>query len=241
MKVAISVEFGLDDQLIFAQQLGVNHVLVRTNQTWNIELIEKIKNRVAQCGLVLAGLEGFDPRNEDARNFVTSAGKAGVPLISTFLSDCDQAIQEPTGRGKALVSSIAKEIHTEPNESLVQLAEKNNVNIAWTYPYSGNKYSGGIDLQIGELNETQENHLARINAPIYIARVGNRLGKTRSFLDDGDISIPRSLRSLGSLGFSGYVATTPPPGMIDDTDWRHKGRSHDVGYLKAIIQTLESS
>tara|TARA_B100001250_G_scaffold401687_1_gene413872 strand:- start:81 stop:806 length:726 start_codon:yes stop_codon:yes gene_type:complete len=241
MKIALSVEFGYDDQLIFAQQLGVNHVLVRTSQAWDIEVIEKIKNRVGQCGLVLAGLEGFEPENKHALNFVTAASNTGITLISTFISGYDHAIQKPTGRGKALVSSITKKNHIEPNESLMQFAEKSNVNIAWTYPYSGNKSSGGIDLQIGELNETHENHLAQINTPIFIARVGNRLGKTRSFIDDGDISIPQVLCSLRSLGFSGYVAATPPPSMIDDTDWGHKGRSHDVGYLKAIIQTLESN
>ena len=240
MQIVMSVDFGHDDQLIFAQQLGVNNVLVRINQSWNHEIIEQVKNRVKQCGLVLVGLEGFDPKHECADNSVIAAGETGVTLLSTFMKENNKNIQRPIGRGNALVSTIKDEIYEDPIESVSHLAKKNNVKIAWTYPYVSNKPSTGIDLQITEWSKMQERQLAQTKAPVYIARVGNRIGKNQAFLDDGEISLPQTLRKLQSVGFSGYIATTPPPGLIDDTDWRHKGRSHDVGYLKAIIQTLES-
>ena len=241
MKIAMSVEFGHDDQLIFAQQLGIDHVLVCTDQVWNAELLNNIKNRVTQCGLILAGLEGFDYTNQWAQDFLAAAEESNINLISTYSSDSRKSVEEPNGRGKALVRSILKENDKKPNETLLQLSEKSSVDVAWTYPSLDKKHSGGIDLQIEELNGTLKSHLSKISSPIHIARLGNRLGKNQSFLDDGEISIPQTLNSLRSLDFSGYVATTAPPSMIDDTDWKHKGRSYDIGYLKAIIQTLESN
>ena len=63
-------------------------------------------------------------------------------------------------------------------------------------------------------------------------------GPVGAFLDEGEISIPRTLRTLRTANFDGSVRAAPPPGLVDDTAWGHKGRAFDTGYLKAVLQTL---
>jgi mannonate dehydratase len=63
-------------------------------------------------------------------------------------------------------------------------------------------------------------------------------GPVSAFLDEGEISIPRTLRALRTANFDGSVRAASPPGLVDDTAWGHKGRAFDTGYLKAVLQTL---
>ena len=60
-----------------------------------------------------------------------------------------------------------------------------------------------------------------------------------AFLDAGDLLIPKALLACRSVGFAGPIRSAPPPGMIGDTDWGHKGRAFDLGYLRALLQVLE--
>ena len=57
MHIALSVQFGRDDQLIFAQQLGVKHVMAQVD-CYDEKTLESLRNRVQRTGLQLAGIEG---------------------------------------------------------------------------------------------------------------------------------------------------------------------------------------
>lgn len=64
-------------------------------------------------------------------------------------------------------------------------------------------------------------------------------GFRECFLDEGSVSLPDLLRTLREVRYSGLVRTAPPPTLVGDTDWGHKGRAHDIGYVKALWQALE--
>jgi len=64
-------------------------------------------------------------------------------------------------------------------------------------------------------------------------------GFRECFLDEGIVSVPQVLRTLRELGYTGIVRTAPPPTLVGDTDWGHKGRAHDIGYVKALSQVVE--
>ena len=57
MHIALSVQFGRDDQLIFAQQLGVEHVVANMERRWDLETLTALKNRVEKTGLKLEAVE----------------------------------------------------------------------------------------------------------------------------------------------------------------------------------------
>ena len=68
---------------------------------------------------------------------------------------------------------------------------------------------------------------------------GDTSGFSDVFLDEGDIEILKALHALQSMGFSGPIRTARPPGMVGDTDWGHKGRAFEVGYIRALLEGLE--
>jgi hypothetical protein len=83
MHIALSVQFGRDDQLIFAQQLGVEHVVASVERRWDIETLAALKNRVEKTGLKLAGVEGLlTTDTEEAVAAVRAVEAAGIELIS---------------------------------------------------------------------------------------------------------------------------------------------------------------
>jgi hypothetical protein len=47
------------------------------------------------------------------------------------------------------------------------------------------------------------------------------------------------MQVLVRAGFAGPMRAALPPGMVEDTDWGHKGRAFDLGYLRAILQVIE--
>ena len=125
MYLALCVEYGRDDQLIFAQQLGVEHVVMAV-ECWDAASLAHAKNRVEQATLTLAGLEG-------------------------------------------------------------------------------------LSLQDAQAAQTALRATAR-----------------------------QALLALQRVGFAGPLCAGPPPGLVGDTDWGHKGRAYDLGYLRAVLQTIES-
>jgi mannonate dehydratase len=48
------------------------------------------------------------------------------------------------------------------------------------------------------------------------------------------------MRTLKQVGFRGIMLTDHVPRMSGDTAWGHRGRAYTVGYMKALLQVLES-
>ena len=100
MQLALALDAWQDDDLMFAQQLGVTDVLATVNpgpdgRTWDAALLAGVRHRVETAGLVFAGLEGLWPhenivlgrpgREEEIEKlcgFVRDAGAGGIPLIA---------------------------------------------------------------------------------------------------------------------------------------------------------------
>lgn len=57
------------------------------------------------------------------------------------------------------------------------------------------------------------------------------------FIDEGDMDVPRLLRSLHRSGFDGVVIPDHAPQMSCDAPW-HAGMAHALGYLRAVLGSL---
>ena len=72
----------------------------------------------------------------------------------------------------------------------------------------------------------------------------NVIGKAphyrEAFIDEGEIDIPRLLRILHRNGFDGVVIPDHAPQMTCDAPW-HAGMAHALGYLRAVINTLDGT
>ena len=107
----------------------------------------------------------------------------------------------------------------------------------------------GVDLCLGTVAEMADVDPADAvrhygdEGKLFMVQVSNVRGElpafSDTFLDKGDVVIPRALLACRSAGYAGPVRAAAPPGIIGDTEWGHKGRAHDLGYLRALLQVLE--
>lgn len=62
-----------------------------------------------------------------------------------------------------------------------------------------------------------------------------------SFIDDGDVDMFRAMQAYKEVGFDGPIIPDHTPRVVGDTRWGHRGRAFAVGYIKALIQVVDSS
>jgi mannonate dehydratase len=55
------------------------------------------------------------------------------------------------------------------------------------------------------------------------------------FLGEGNYDPALVLRTLLDTGFDGFILDDHVPRMVGDTDYCHRGRSHAIGYLQALM------
>lgn len=272
MKLALTVDYGFDEHLIFAQQLGADAVVVSLEE-WRPELLTGARNRVEQSGLALAAVRLPDATSQDLVTLaamVAAAGSASVELLSCGLAAPQQlpGAAEPGGRGGALVrrygeigvpgSPATSAVVTQALEHLYAVAETAGVRIAWRTgmppaPYlahlqrllAQDRYNAmGLDVALGGL--VGGDYLAVLeemlaSGRLWLVELNNLDGQDDpcdSFLDEGAIDIPKVLLLLRREGYSGALRAGPPPGMHEDTDWGHTGRSFDLGFLRAVLQVV---
>ena len=236
MYLALSVEYGQDDQLIFAQQLGVDHVVVAVD-SWDGGTLERVKNRVEKSTLKLAGLEGLALDDVDAASAaLRAAGAVGVGLVTARRDE--GAGREPVGRGGALVGQpVLAEIDAGALAPILAAAHEAGVQLALGADVEG----AGIDLDLAQLGGADPAAvIAGYGERLALVRVGNMASGRAAFLNEGEVDLPRVLLALKHTGFGGPVRAVLPPGLVGDTEWGHKGRAYDLGYLQAVLQTIAS-
>ncbi len=240
MRIALSVQFGRDDQLIFAQQLGVECVLAQVDG-YDEKTLVALKNRVEKTGLRLAGIDGLALADaEQAVNAVRNAATAGIPLISCTRPSAAVVAPQPTGRGGALVQTESASLSAFPQgmDSVVQAAAERDVALAWMG--RGAPTGTGLDLPLSDLGDDPDAALGALDNPVHIARAHSVKNGASSFLDEGDVNLPRAIMALKRSGFNGPLLAHHPLGMVGDSAWGHKARAYDLGYLKAVLQALNA-
>ena len=140
MKLALAVNCWNDEDLMYAKQFGVTHVVGEAvapqGAQWNTRLLAAMRNRVQKAGLGFAGIEslpqpyragvyfrramrsgpGRDDEIDAICRFITHAGAAGIPLIGYewTLASTDEHQRVPEGRGRALVRKYNRHAQTDP-------------------------------------------------------------------------------------------------------------------------------
>lgn len=61
------------------------------------------------------------------------------------------------------------------------------------------------------------------------------------FIDEGDVDMLRALRTFREAGYAGPIDPDHAPVMVGDSQWgRERGRAFAIGYMRAMMQVLES-
>jgi len=61
-----------------------------------------------------------------------------------------------------------------------------------------------------------------------------------TFPDEGDIDMLKAMRIYKEVGYDGVLVPDHVPGSDLDTPWGHRAHAFCVGYIKALIQAVES-
>ena len=192
MHIALSVQFGRDDQLIFAQQLGVQHVMAQVD-CYDERTLESLRNRVQQTGLNLAGIEGVPLVRVEALQAIVRMAKAvGIDLIScTGPISSSQPQPRTTGRGNALISTGVDPVSglsAEETSTVIDTARDAGLRLAWTG--SNSPVGMGMDLALDHLGKDPTITLAALKAPVFIARARNTRRGEPCLLDEGYCDLP---------------------------------------------------
>ena len=60
------------------------------------------------------------------------------------------------------------------------------------------------------------------------------------FLGEGNVDVIAAMRALKEVGFTGFLLDDHVPHIVDDTEWGHRARAHAIGYIQALINTVQA-
>jgi mannonate dehydratase len=218
--------------------------------------LKAARNRVERSQLKLAGIEAPPAAAQDLDAFcqgLRNAGEAGIGLVSCDWREPAPAPQ-PVGRGRALVppvpaSAPAWEALEEFAAQAGPAAQAAGVRLACRAGAGFLRESRrllelipALDLDLAELAGSgieAEELIGAVGAKLALVHARNLRQQQQAFLDEGEVSLPRVMQALVRSGFAGPLRAALPPGMVEDTEWGHKGRAFDLGYLRAILQVIE--
>jgi mannonate dehydratase len=60
------------------------------------------------------------------------------------------------------------------------------------------------------------------------------------FIGEGNVNTVEAMRTLKSVGFSGFFIDDHVPHMVDDSDFGHRGRAHATGYILGLVAAVEA-
>ena len=108
--------------------------------------------------------------------------------------------------------------------------------------------SNALEFCVGTLAEMTEGDVyeavetySRLGKLAYV-HLRNVRGKAphyrESFIDDGDVDVPRVVRTLQRTGFDGVIIPDHAPQMACSAPW-HAGMAYALGYLRATLQQAQ--
>jgi mannonate dehydratase len=108
--------------------------------------------------------------------------------------------------------------------------------------------SSGFELCMGTVQEmpgsdiygfldkySKRNKIGYVHCRNVVGKVPNY---REAFIDEGDIDVIKAMRILKDNNYGGVIIPDHTPEMSCDAPW-HAGMAYALGYLKAVLQTLE--
>ena len=61
-----------------------------------------------------------------------------------------------------------------------------------------------------------------------------------TFIDEGQTDMFQAMKAYKEVGFDGPMIVDHTLRIVDDSDWGHRGRAYAMGYIKALIDTVNA-
>lgn len=93
------------------------------------------------------------------------------------------------------------------------------------------------EMAVGDVHAAVAHHAGQGRiAYVHLRNVRGRVPRYReTFIDEGDVDVPRVIRTLRDAGFDGVVIPDHAPQMTCAAPW-HAGMAFAMGYLNALMQ-----
>lgn len=245
MDLALTINAWIDEEVMFAQQLGTRHVFARVDSqpdgapAWEAQHLGWLANRVEKAGLVLAGLAVTELPLERVTRLLEAAGAARIGLVSL-----------PAGLFSGGASAAA----------LAETAERAGVKVA--FPAAALAAPGAQDTPRGARRLTAEGIPESLRglpscagldaAPDMLPELLQNANQDRLYL----VSIENEQRPTGKrssarfdellpicwrlhqAGYSGLIRLGQPSKWKNDTLEGHQARAFSTGYFRAALQAF---
>ena len=60
------------------------------------------------------------------------------------------------------------------------------------------------------------------------------------FIDEGNNNMLEVVKTLKEVGFDSFMIPDHVPKVVDDSSWNHRGRAYAIGYMRALLEVVNS-
>jgi hypothetical protein len=260
MDLALTINGWIDEEVIFAQQLGARQVFARVDSSpgWEAQSLTRLANRIEKAGLALAGLHAAGaPAGEERQGdtlawldgLVQEAGTARIGLLSlsAALFPARRSVDHLTAAQLASLADTANRAGVKLAIPAAALEKKQSVRQAQGSqgildrvlqslpPTAGLDGSPGLVLDWLEKTAPRQPDLVRL----YLVSFENEQRTAGKLNGAGfDELLPLCWR-LREAGYRGLIRLGQPSRWKGDTRDGHHARAFATGYLRAVLQAFD--
>jgi hypothetical protein len=264
MDLALTINGWIDEEVIFAQQLGSRQVFALVKrasldgETWSLT---RLANRISKAGLILAGLHACEaPRGaggqEDADLWVAHLAREAVAAGIGLLSFSNALFTKRQTLQSSLAALDAAQTGVKLAIPLAVLTGKNRlsgINSQANSPSLANTLSSlppsaGLDVPPDRLlrllqdsaPEASERQAVMKRLCLVSFELAPGAGPFREANRDGFDELLSACLHLRRGGYSGLIRLGRLPGWKGDTRDAHQARAYTVGYIRGVLQAIQS-
>jgi hypothetical protein len=262
MDLALTINGWIDEEVIFAQQLGSRQVFALVNRSsleWDARSLARLANRISKAGLILAGLHASEaPRGaggqEDAGLWVAhlareaAAARIGLLSFSKALFTKRQTVQSILAALEGAQTGVKLAL---PLEVLAgKSARVNHPNLADILrslpPSAGLDVPPGIllrllqDAALETTPDARQRQAVMDRLCLVSFELARGAGPFREANREGFDDLVSACLRLRRGSYPGLIRLGKLSGWKGDSSDAHQARAYTTGYLRGVLQAIQS-
>jgi hypothetical protein len=266
MDLALTINGWIDEEVIFAQQLGSRQVFAlveRSSLDWDARSLTRLANRISKAGLILAGLHASEaPRSAGGQEDVDlwlahlaqEAGATGIGLLSfsKALFTKRWHVQNSLAALEAAQTGVKLALPLAVLSGIIRLSGKNPPSLADSLrslpPSVGLDVPPGMllrllqDTALETTPDAREGQAFMERLCLISFELASGAGPFREANREGFDDLLSACLHLHTptTGYPGLIRLGRLPGWKGDTRDAHQARAYTTGYLRGVLQAILS-
>jgi hypothetical protein len=257
MDLALTINGWIDEEIIFAQQLGARHVFAQVDNSsgWDAQALARLANRIEKAGLVLAGLHASAAVDAGqpaetltwAARLAQEAGAARIILLSLSpaLFPARRSAANPTSALLVPLADAAAQAGVTLAIPVAALLKEfpgaaNPEKVLHSLPPSaGLDGSPGLLLDWLQKSGPEANLRQLTQDRLCLVSFENERRPARKQNSAGFDDLLSLCWRLRQAGYPGLIRLGQPSRWKGDTRAGHHARAFTTGYLRAVLQAFQ--